>query len=900
MAKYLVIVESPTKARTIKRFLPREFVVEASLGHVRDLPQTASEIPAKFKKEKWSRMGVDVENEFQPLYVVPKDKKKVIKDLKEKLKDAEELYLATDEDREGESISWHLIQLLDPKVPVKRMVFHEITKSAIEKALKDCREVDTRLVQAQETRRILDRLVGYTISPLIWKKIAFGLSAGRVQSAGLRLLVQRERERLNFKKAAYWDLQADVEKDEQTFQAKLLSVGGKRIATGKDFDETTGKPLAKKDVLVLDEKQANDILGRVDRATWKVISTEEKPSTSRPVPPFITSTLQQDSNRRLGLSARDTMRVAQGLYEQGLITYMRTDSPALSQEAIAGARTQVEKLYGKEFLSEEPRQFTSKNKGAQEAHEAIRPAGESFKHPAETGLTGKELKVYDLIWKRAMASQMADAKKLSVSVRLEADDTVFSATGMKIVFPGFLKVYSEGTAEDAIAQREVLLPNLAEGDTVKATKVEPLAHETKPPPRFTEASIVQRLEKEGIGRPSTYASIIATILARDYARKVGNALVPTFTGMAVVQLLEKHFEDLVDFSFTSAMEDQLDQIASGDRDWLPYLKEFYLGQKGLLTQVEQKEKKIDPDTSRTIKLATVNIEGVDIRVGRFGPYIVKATDQKGEPIRASIPEDIAPADLSVDMLEEIIESSEKGPQPIGEDPKSGKKVYCLLGRYGPYVQLGEVVEGEDKPRRASVPKGTDYRSLELEVALKLLSLPRELGNDPESGKAILANNGRFGPYVVRDGDFRSLKKDDDVYTIDLKRALEILAEEKRGRGGAKQVKNLGAHPDTGKLLGVYDGKYGLYLKHGSTNVSLPKDAKAEDVTLEQAVELMADKISKRKTAKTTKKKAAKPKTAKKKKKKTKKAKANGKAKKAAKATKSKASAAPEESEADAG
>lgn len=866
MGKYhLIIVESPTKAKTISKFLPKEFKVESSLGHVRDLPQSASEVPAKLKKEAWARMGVDIENSFEPLYVVPKDKSKVIKHLKEMLKDADELYLATDEDREGESISWHLVELLKPKVPVKRMVFHEITKSAIQEALNNTRTIDSRLVHAQETRRLLDRLVGYTVSPLIWKKIAFGLSAGRVQSAGLRVLVQRERERLNFKKATYWDIMAQVDQNGEEFEAKLTSLEGKRIASGKDFDEKTGKLKADSQTVALDEPAVMKVLERVQKADWKVASIEEKPSTSRPLPPFITSTLQQDANRRLGLSARDTMRVAQSLYEQGWITYMRTDSPSLSQQAIEGSRAAVLSQYGEEYLSPEPRQFTSKSKSAQEAHEAIRPAGDLFVSPKQSGLTGKELALYELIWKRTLAAQMADAKKLSLSVKLDVDNTQFSANGMTIVFPGFLKVYAETTkegAEDALAQREVLLPAMKLGDQPKLKEAKPLTHETKPPARYTEASLVQRLEKEGVGRPSTYASIISTILARSYARLENKVLIPSFTGLAVVQLLENHFSDLVDFSFTSAMERSLDEIASGDREWLPYLTEFYLGNKGLLSQVEKKDKTIDAETSRTVNI--VKVGGVDIKVGRFGPYVIKETDgDKKNAIRASIPEDIAPADISEELIKEIITHSEKGPQALGVHPDNGQKIYCLLGRYGPYVQLGEVVEGAEKPRRASVPKGMDYKKLSLQDAVKLLSLPRTLGQHPDTKEPIVANNGRFGPYVVHAGDFRSLKKGDDVYEVTLTRALEILAEEKRGRGGAKLVREVGKHPETEKLIYIYEGKYGPYIKYRSMNISIPKEQKQEEVTLEKALELIGVKESGKKpkkaakASKTTKAKKAK-------------------------------------------
>lgn len=658
-----------------------------------------------------------------------------------------------------------------------------------------------------------------------------------MQSAGLRLIVQRERERLEFKKASYWDLKAEVEKDGKKFEARLVGVGEKKVASGKDFDEKTGLLLKTSDVLLVDEARAKGLVEAVKSTPWQVTKVEEKMVTARPSPPFITSTLQQEANRKLNLSARDTMRVAQTLYEQGLITYMRTDSPNLSKEALAGSRKAVEQLFGKEFLSDEPRQFSAKSKSAQEAHEAIRPAGEDFVTPAESGLAGKEKALYELIWKRTVASQMADAKKLSMSIRLQAGESIFAASGMKIAFPGFLRAYVEGSdSPDAeLEQREVILPELNEGDAVKPVTVEALAHETKPPARFTEASLVQRLEKEGIGRPSTYASIIGTIQERGYVKRQGNALSPTFTGMAVVQLLERHFSELVDYNFTSQMERSLDEIAQGEREWLPYLTNFYLGDKGLLEQVQKKEKKIDPDESRQVDL--LDLKDISLRVGRFGAYLVK-DGNGGESVRASIPEDLAPADLTEEMLTEILEASEKGPQSLGKDPETGKDIFCLLGRYGPYVQLGEMIPDGPKPKRASVPKGMDYRQLTLPQAQKLLSLPRELGKHPDTGEMIVANNGRFGPYVVHQRDFRSLKKTDDVYTVDLTRALEILAEPKRGRGGAKLIREVGVHPDTEKGIYLYEGKYGVYIKYRSKNIGLPKDTKHETLTLEQALELI--------------------------------------------------------------
>jgi DNA topoisomerase-1 len=801
MPKTLVVVESPTKAKTIRKFLPPEYVVEASMGHVRDLPDSAADIPEKYKGQEWARLGVNVEEDFAPLYVTPKGKGKTINELKAKLKNAEALYLATDEDREGESIAWHLVQSLKPKVPVRRMVFHEITKPAIQRALQETRELDEKLVSAQETRRVLDRLFGYTLSPLLWKKIGAGLSAGRVQSAALKLLVDRERERAKFQKAVYWDLLAKLFKD-SNFDARLQSVGGVRIATGKDFDENTGRLAeGKKDVRVLSEQDAADLRERLLKASWIVKSVTEKATTARPSIPFITSTLQQEGNRKLGLSARETMRIAQRLYEEGYITYMRTDSPALSSEAIGGARKQVQELFGDEYLSPAPRQFAAKSKAAQEAHEAIRPAGANFRHPRETGLEGRELAVYNLIWKRTLATQMADARKLSIGVLIAADDAIFSANGTRILFPGFLRVYVEGSddPEAALEDREVLLPALKEGDVARLDELLCDEHETKPPARFTEASLVQALEKEGIGRPSTYATIIGTIQERGYVRKNGNALIPTFTGFAVIQLLERYFEQLVNLGFTSQMEQSLDNIAAGELESLPYLKKFYLGETGLQNQVREREAGIDPGESRTVTLP--QLENLQVRVGRYGAYVV---GKDNEEERANLPDDLAPADIRDEGLQELLSNRNEAPEALGIHPQSGEDIFVLTGRYGPYVQLGEVSEDNPKPRRASIPRGVNPASLTVEQAVELLMFPRELGLHPETGKPVAANKGRFGPYVMHDGEFRSLKKEDDLMTVSLERALELLAipkPERPGRFGKKSADatgKAGAKPATKK------------------------------------------------------------------------------------------------------
>ena len=845
----LVIVESPTKARTIRNYLPQGYRVEASMGHVRDLPQSASEIPGEIKGERWAQLGVNVDGDFEPIYVVPKDKKKVVKELKDALKGVDELILATDEDREGESISWHLLQILNPKVPIKRMVFHEITEDAIRAALKNCRTVNDQLVRAQETRRILDRLVGYTLSPLLWKKIAWGLSAGRVQSVAVRLLVHRERQRRAFRKGAYWDLKATLAKAKNAFEAKLVSLGGTRLATGSDFDPDTGQILAGREVVLLNETEAIALRERLQDKPWTVASIDERPSTRKPSPPFTTSTLQQEANRKLRLSAQETMRTAQSLYEQGYITYMRTDSVHLSQQAIAAARDCVEHKYGPEYLSPEPRQYATKSKGAQEAHEAIRPAGSRFRTPQETGLSGRELSLYDLIWKRTVATQMAEARQTHITVNIEVEDAVFRASGKRIDFPGFFRAYVEGSDDPdaAIEDQEVILPNLKKGDQPTCKALEAIAHETQPPARYTEASLVKTLESEGIGRPSTYASIISTIIDRGYAQLVSNALVPTFTAFAVTSLLEKSFPDLVDTSFTARMERTLDEISMGDVEWLPYLRQFYCGDSGLENQVKTREDQIDPNEARTVELD--NITDAKIRIGRFGPYI-EAENGDGM-VKASIPKDLTPADLDREQIEVLLRQKTEGPDKVGLHPETGEPIYLLIGSYGPYVQLGDATEEQPKPKRASLPKGVSPEQVTLEMAVGLLSLPRTLGTHPETGARIQAGLGRFGPYVVHDQgkegkDYRSLKAGDDVLSVTLERAIELLAEPKRGRGSRSSrskapLRELGAHPEDGEAINVYEGPYGHYIKHGKTNAGIPEGETVESITLEKALELLAAK-----------------------------------------------------------
>lgn len=872
----LVVVESPTKAKTIRKFLGKDYIVESCMGHVRDLPQSAKDIPEKLKKEKWAQLGVNVDRNFEPLYMIPRDKQKVVKNLRDKLEQASELILATDEDREGESISWHLVEVLKPRVPTKRMVFHEITKDAIQKALKDTREIDFNLVRAQEARRILDRLVGYTISPLLWKKVAYGLSAGRVQSVAVRLIVEREVERLRFKKSQYWGLTANLQKDGVAFESRLLSLQQQRIATGKDFDGTTGKLSAGKDLIILDETRATSLASKLKSEKWNVTEVEEKPVARRPSPPFITSTLQQEANRKMGLSSRETMQIAQKLYEQGFITYMRTDSTFLSREALEAARAGIRSKYGADYLPDSPRTYEGKKaKGAQEAHEAIRPAGSQFMDPDETGLSGLQLRLYDLIWKRTIASQMVDSRQKQVSAKIQAADAVFNATGMTIEFPGYLRAYVEGSDDpDAeLQEREVRLPALRAKDSVSCELLEPTSHETKPPARYTEASLVQIMEKEGIGRPSTYASIMGTIVDRGYVRKAGTALVPTFTAMVVSKLLSRHLTQFVDLGFTSEMEEALDNIADGDLDHEKYLKSVYFGPTGLKEQVADQEKKIDPEEARTIKL-----EGLDsyrFHVGRYGAYV--STKRDGEEVRASLPDSEPPADTTPEIIEKLIDQKINGADALGKDPVSGQPVYVLTGRYGPYVQLGDITDENQKPKRQSIPAGITPEQVDFQMALELLSLPKTLGTHPTSEKDVKVGIGRFGPYIVHDGDFRSVPKAENLFALSFERAMEILSQPKKGRGRAAPLKEFGSHPELGQIVQLMNGPYGPYLKCAKVNVSLPEGVTPESVTEEQAFELIRDKAGTTKGAKqakaSTKAAPAAKKTAKKK--------ASGKAEKAA-------------------
>ena len=849
----LVIVESPTKARTISKFLPSSYVVKASMGHVRDLPPSAEEIPPEYKSQKWANLGINVESGFAPLYIIPKDKRKIVQELKTALKGASELILATDEDREGESISWHLLQLLNPKVPTKRMVFHEITKEAIQKALKNCREIDEQIVHAQETRRILDRLVGYTLSPLLWRKIAGGLSAGRVQSVAVRLLVMKERQRRAFKSAQYWDLKALLAHNKAEFDSKLVTVDGVKVATGADFDPNTGNLLAGKKVKVLNGVEAKALTENLKGKTWTVTGLEEKPVTRKPSPPFTTSTLQQESNRKLRLSAKETMQVAQKLYEEGYITYMRTDSVSLSAQAIEAARSCVLEKYGEEYLSPKPRQYSTKSKGAQEAHEAIRPAGSSFRTPRETGLTDAKLKLYDLIWKRTIASQMADARQTQLSVDVQVENAGFRSSGKRIDFAGYLRAYVEGSDDPnaAIEDQEIILPALVKGDTPDCKKLDAIDHETQPPARYTEASLVKMLESEGIGRPSTYASIIGTILDRHYAQLQSNALVPSFTAFAVTALLEKNFPDLVDPSFTARMEQTLDDISTGTTPWLPYLEKFYLGEKGLENLVNQGFTDIDATLARTIDLENLDVK---VRIGKFGAFI------ETESGNASIPKDLTPADLAPETIEMLLKQKSSTPDTLGNHPETGEPIYPKLGPFGPYVQLGDKEEdSKKKPKQSSLPKGMKLEDVTLEIAIELLKLPRSLGVHPETGGKLQTNLGRFGPYILHDRgkegkEYRSLKATDDVLTVTLERALAILAEPKSTRGGKKEpLRTIGNHPDDNEPVAIFSGPYGKYIKHGKINAGIPEGETVEGISLETALSLL---VAKGGTVKKTTKKTA--------------------------------------------
>jgi len=872
----LVIVESPAKARTIAGYLGDDFDVEASVGHIRDLPQP-SELPADMKKGPFGKFAVDVDNGFTPYYVVDADKKKKVSELKKLLKESDELYLATDEDREGEAIAWHLLAELKPKVPVKRMVFHEITREAITRALENTRELDDRLVDAQETRRILDRLYGYEVSPVLWRKVRQGLSAGRVQSVATRLVVERERERMAFVAADYWDVTgtfAVADADEPAFSARLSGVDGRRVASGRDF---TDRGQLKGDAVHLDEAAATSLVAALDHASFTVRSLETKPYTRRPAAPFTTSTLQQEASRKLRMSSRQTMRTAQTLYENGYITYMRTDSPVLSTQAISAARRQAAELYGAEFVPDAPRVYTSKAKGAQEAHEAIRPAGDHFRTPAQVAreLSGDQFKLYELIWKRTVASQMADARGQTASVRLGAlasdgRDAVFSASGTVITFRGFLAAYEEGRDvsrydDDAAPadEKDARLPKMAEGDPLTGRDLSADGHRTSPPPRYTEASLVKALEERGIGRPSTYAATISVIQDRGYVSNRGQALVPSWLAFAVTRLLEENFDWLVDYDFTAEMEQDLDAIASGDKDRVAWLTRFYFGDGTGTTEGEGLHDlvtnlgEIDAREVNSIAIG----DGITLRVGRYGPYLEDPAvlGEDGNPRRASVPDDLAPDELTVERARELLDSEPEGDLVLGTDPSTGTTIVAKNGRYGPYVTellpepeldpglsaaaRKKALAAAPKPRTASLFRTMSLDTVTIDDALKLLSLPRVVGVDPETGTEITAQNGRYGPYLKKGTDSRTLASEEALFTTTLEEALAIYAQPKRGRGAtaAPPLRELGTDPTSGKPIVVKDGRFGLYVTDGETNRTLPKDLTAESITAEQAVQLLADK-----------------------------------------------------------
>ncbi|HKY61321.1 MAG TPA: type I DNA topoisomerase [Gemmatimonadota bacterium] len=855
-APNLVIVESPAKARTIERFLGPEFVVEASIGHVRDLPRGAKDVPARYKEEPWARLGVNVDQGFEPLYVTVPGKSKQITKLKGLLKGAEALWLATDEDREGEAISWHLCELLKPDVPVRRLVFHEITREAIEQALETPRGIDEGLVRAQEARRILDRLFGYEVSPLLWRKIGPKLSAGRVQSVAVRLVVERERERRRFVAAAWHDLlgrfsrrKGDASEDGfgEAFEAGLVSADGRRVPSGKDFDPTTGQPRGE-GLLLLDEPAAAALAERLRGAEFRVTAVEEKPYTSRPAPPFTTSTLQQEANRKLGFSARRTMRVAQSLYDSGHITYMRTDSTHLAGVAIEAARELVRAEYGERFLPTEPRTYRSQVKNAQEAHEAIRPAGHPFELPdaLRAELSDEEYCLFELIWKRTVASQMADARGRRMTITIEGGGAVFEVRGKTIDFPGYLRAYVEGSddPEAELADQETLLPPVREGQPLACLALEVKDHTTQPPARYTEASLVRALEQRGIGRPSTYASILETIQERDYVFRKGNALVPTWVAISVTRLLERHLAELVDYEFTAGMEDELDAISRGELGHVDYLRRFYFGNgdTGLKELLENKVDEVDARAVCTIPIGTPEgEEPVVVRVGRYGPYL-----QQGKDRRASLPEDLPPDELSLERAVELLRQGARAEEPLGHHPQTGQPVYLKTGRFGPYVQLGE---GDDdgKPKRASLLRGMEPEAVDLETAIGLLSFPRGLGTDPKTGLPVEAHTGRYGPYVKAGDETRSLPADVSPLEVTLEQALDLLAQPKpgrsRGRARAEPLRTLEPSPETGMPIELRDGRYGPYVTDGETNASIPKDLSLDDVTHETAVRLLAERAA---------------------------------------------------------
>ncbi|TWT59213.1 type I DNA topoisomerase [Allorhodopirellula solitaria] len=884
-SKSLVIVESPAKARTISKFLGSGYQVEASVGHVRDLPGGTKDIPKKYKKEPWAYLGVNVEKDFEPVYIVPADKKKQVDKLKDALKDADSLYLATDEDREGEAISWHLFELLKPTVPVHRLVFHEITKDAIQHALDTPREIDDGLVRAQETRRILDRLYGYDVSQLLWRKVGRGLSAGRVQSVAVRLIVQRERERIAFHNATYWDLEAIfTTANGDSLPATLSTVSGRKIPSGKDFDPDTGK-LINTQLLQMDEAESKELAERLRSGEFQVTKVEVKPFVERPKAPFTTSTLQQEANRKLGMTARRCMQAAQRLYENGYITYMRTDSTTLSTEAVNAARDLVRSEYGDKFLHESVRTYQGKVKNAQEAHEAIRPAGTPFRVPSavQGELDSDQFRLFELIWKRTVACQMADAKKQRISVTVSGGECTFTASGTSILFEGFLRAYVEGSddPEAELADKERLLPSVSENDPLGVAEMDPKSHTTQPPARFSEASLTRTLEEKGIGRPSTYASIIDTIQKRDYVYKKGSALVPSWTAFSVIRLMETHFEPLVDYDFTAQMEDFLDTISRQEAESLAYLKGFYFGDDediefpadhkaavGLKKRLAEKIEEIDPRVSAMFSLGTPeqgeNREEVFVRVGKYGPFL-----EQGER-KAPILEGTPPDEMSLEKAMELFDAAAREDEPLGVHPETGKNVYIKAGRFGQYIQLGE--KDDEEKRNQSIPRSINPEDVNFEIACQLLTLPRNLGNNPENNEPVMAHDGRYGPYVKCEKETRSLPAGVSPLEVTFDEAIKLLKEpKKRGRAAPKEpiVKFEKNSPVTEQEVKILEGRFGPYATDGETNASIPRGTDAKEVTFETALDLLAERAAKgpskkKKKKKAVKKKAAKKKTAKKK------------------------------------
>ncbi|MCS7237833.1 MAG: type I DNA topoisomerase [Thermoguttaceae bacterium] len=851
----LVIVESPTKARTISGFLGPEFFVEASMGHVRDLPEGAKDVPPDYRKSGWAELGVNVEEDFKPLYVIPKEKQKHVTKLRRAVKDAARLYLATDEDREGEAISWHLCEVLKPEIerkqlPVHRLVFHEITKEAIQKALQSPRDINEDLVRAQEARRILDRLFGYGLSPLLWRKIRAGLSAGRVQSVALRLVVEREQQRMAFRPARYWDLTGLFQKqNDGQFEAKLILLEGKRLPEGRDFDPTTGQP-KDPDLAILDEAAAKRWADELLRYPARVAEVEEKPYVARPAPPFITSTLQQEANRKFGFTARYTMQLAQSLYENGYITYMRTDSTHLAPVALEAARETIAALFGEEYLPPEPRVYRTRVRNAQEAHEAIRPAGHPFRSPEELRgvLPPDEWKLYELIWKRTIASQMRDAEGKRVTVQIAMGPARFHASGKTITFPGYLRAYVEGSddPEAELADREVVIPPLVPEEEVVCQLLEPKGHTTQPPPRYTEATLIRTLEDMGIGRPSTYATILDTILSRNYVTKRGNALAPTWLGMAVTNLLKDHFPELVDYQFTAQMEEELDAISRGEANPVDYLRKFYFGNenRGLKELLEKKIGEIRADQVNRILIGQPKGEGPEaapiyVRLGKYGPYL-----EQGDR-RAPLPPELLPDELTVEKALELLRKAAEEDKPIGFCPQTNRPIYVKTGRFGPYVQLGNRRDGQ-KVRQVYLPRGTKREDVTLEQALEWLSFPKKVGVHPDNGKEVFVNIGRYGPYVQCDSETRSLPPELSPKTITLEQALELLAQPKTSRRTRRspeplRVFTLGENGE--RVIRVMDGRYGPYVTDGKTNATLPKDLSVDALTAEQAEELLRQRAA---------------------------------------------------------